>query len=411
MEPGLKTKANAVKTDHANALAPGEQTPRVSLEERPGREGSRMEFFVLHGGFLLTGAYTTLLGTALPMLTARWNLHDSRAGTLFLAQFLGSMSGAFLKGLPLSRMIALGFAVIALCAALLGVLPGAAAPAVLFLYGCGLGVAMTSTSVRIGQVTSHRSGNALASLNAVWAAGAGIAPWLLLPWMHRSLTAFLLGMTIPAALAAGAILWVGKQAEPPASRGRAPHASRPALPFPSVLLLIFLSFGAVGVETALGGWMTTYIGRAGLPATVSTTAASCFWFGLLGSRLALSLLLTRRTSAVHLLLLTIALALAAASLLLRSANPGLVVLVALLCGCGVGPLYPLVLERALALLRGRAVFAIAGLGAALVPLLTGLLSGWAGSLRIGLLLPLSILLLMFLSLLAGRRGIQEEAIP
>ncbi|WP_124849851.1 sugar MFS transporter [Acidipila sp. EB88] len=340
----------------------------------------------------------------------RWHLRDSQAGTLFFAQFLGSMCGAFLKGRSLPRMIALGFALVALCAGMLAVAPPIVAPLVLFLSGCGLGMAMTSTSVRIEQIASGASGNALASLNAVWAAGAGLAPWLLLTGIHRSLTTFLLAMMIPAALAAGSVLWVVQQAAVPhmidGVTSRLPPA---ALPLPYALLLILLSFGAVGVETGLGGWMTAYIARAGLAAVVSTMAASCFWFGLLLSRALLALLMTRRTSAISVLLGAIAFTFGAACLLLVSTAPVPIIFVALLCGCGVGPLYPLVLARALALMRGRAVFAVAGLGAAFVPLTTGLISQGVGSLEVGLLLPLSLLLLMFFALFLGRLGIRETA--
>jgi fucose permease len=52
-------------------------------------------------------------------------------------------------------------------------------------------------------------------------------------------------------------------------------------------------------------------------------------------------------------------------------------------------MYPLLL--ALALRRGEggnAIFVLAGAGASLLPLLTGLVSGWTGSLRAGLGVPL-----------------------
>src|SRR5258708_36312258 len=48
---------------------------------------------VLHGGFVVAGIVTTLIGPILPMLIGRWSLTDQRAGLFFTAQFCGSMAG------------------------------------------------------------------------------------------------------------------------------------------------------------------------------------------------------------------------------------------------------------------------------------------------------------------------------
>ena len=57
---------------------------------------------VLHGGFVLMGIVTTLLGPMLPILIGRWTLSDQRAGLFFSAQFCGSMLGVSSLG-PLLR--------------------------------------------------------------------------------------------------------------------------------------------------------------------------------------------------------------------------------------------------------------------------------------------------------------------
>ena len=62
---------------------------------------------------------------------------------------------------------------------------------------------------------------------------------------------------------------------------------------------------------------------------------------------------------------------------------------ALLLGLAIGPMYPLLLTLALGQGEaGNVVFVMAGCGASLLPLLTGLISKWSGSLRIGLSVPL-----------------------
>ena len=56
--------------------------------------------------FLPTGILTTLLGPMLPLLIVRWSLNDAQAGNLFLVQFLSSLVGVQLSGvLPLATRI------------------------------------------------------------------------------------------------------------------------------------------------------------------------------------------------------------------------------------------------------------------------------------------------------------------
>ena len=56
-----------------------------------------------HATFVPIGIVTVLLGPLLPMLSARWSLNYSQAGSLFTAQFLGSTVGVFVSGVIVSR--------------------------------------------------------------------------------------------------------------------------------------------------------------------------------------------------------------------------------------------------------------------------------------------------------------------
>jgi fucose permease len=58
------------------------------------RQRERQLTLLLHGGFLLIGVVTTLLGPILPMLAARWHLGDAELGWLFTAQFTGGILGS-----------------------------------------------------------------------------------------------------------------------------------------------------------------------------------------------------------------------------------------------------------------------------------------------------------------------------
>src|ERR1700730_13780239 len=58
---------------------------------------------VLHGGFVIAGIVTTLIGPVLPILIGRWSLSDQRAGLFFTAQFCGSMAGVASLGWLIKR--------------------------------------------------------------------------------------------------------------------------------------------------------------------------------------------------------------------------------------------------------------------------------------------------------------------
>src|SRR5258706_12429305 len=75
-----------------------------------------------HTAFVPIGIVTVLLGPLLPILSARWFLDYSQAGSLFTAQFLGSTAGVLVSGGMVSRW---GFRV--------------AINAVLLSMACGLG--------------------------------------------------------------------------------------------------------------------------------------------------------------------------------------------------------------------------------------------------------------------------------
>jgi FHS family glucose/mannose:H+ symporter-like MFS transporter len=377
-------------------------------------KGKIAAYVGLHLGFACTGAYSALLGAALPLIAAHWRLLDDRSGALFLAQFLGSMTGALLRARRLLPLIAGGFTLVGLTCLTLAHAPAAAALPVLFLYGLGLGTAMTSTSVWMNARFAG-SGSALESLNAVWAAGAGAVPWLVLPWVHpATLVRFLAWSALPAfAFAGWLFVWAPRgrrlEGDAPAAGAAQSSAAAGRAWLPAVLLGL-LSFGAVGAETTLGGWMTTYVARSGQDGLLMAGgAASAFWFGLLGSRMLASVLLLGVVSPAVLLGGSLGLAVLSVGLLLVAHTAWMLPVCAAACGAGIGPIYPLVLAFALRLFRGRWMFVLAGLGAASMPWVTGMVSRGAGSLRTGLGVPLAVLVVMGLALAAGLGRLRARA--
>jgi FHS family glucose/mannose:H+ symporter-like MFS transporter len=65
-----------------------------------------------------------------------------------------------------------------------------------------------------------------------------------------------------------------------------------------------------------------------------------------------------------------------------------------LIGFGLGPIYPLLLSIALQYSENSTIFFVAGLGSAILPWLTGIVSSSTSSLRDGLLVPCAASALM-----------------
>src|SRR5260370_11991509 len=98
-----------------------------SIQTRPASlPTSSAASLVLHGGFVVAGIVTTLIGPILPILIGRWSLTDQRAGLFFTAQFCGSMAGGASLGWLIQRgyrhALVCGFSLMA--AGVAGVKPG-----------------------------------------------------------------------------------------------------------------------------------------------------------------------------------------------------------------------------------------------------------------------------------------------
>jgi fucose permease len=89
----------------------------------------------------------------------------------------------------------------------------------------------------------------------------------------------------------------------------------------------------------------------------------------------------------------------------------LIDLAAGLCGLSIGPLYPLLLSFLLERFPRGWIFAMAGIGSAAFPWLTGMLSAQLGSLRFGLLAPGGAALLMIVLSFVSLRSVNRSGLP
>lgn len=363
---------------------------------------------VLGLGFALTGAGTIMLGVLLPVISQKWGLRDDQSGLLLFVQFLGTSLGAILSGKNRVRSMAVGYGLLVASACALAFADRHSLFASFFVFGLGLGMAMTSTNLLISDRSGEDRAAKLERLNFQWSFGAMVAPLLLAPFL-RGWDLRLLFFTF-----AGVFLfmftWVvlRERQEPALSvpEKRSSHAAGHSASLLSLMPLLVLAVCAVGAETALSEWLTTYSHRASpLELGGGTFATALFMLGIVCSRLVAStrvLASIGRKRALWLSLWIVALAL---TVLIAGPHRLVIDFSATLAGLGIGPLFPLLLSFLLERSPEGWVLAICGLGSMCFPWLTGVLSEQFGSLRYGLLAPCGAALLM---IVVSAFGVEES---
>ena len=365
----------------------------------------------LYLGFAATGVGVTLPGALLPLLLRRWTLGDARGGLLLFCFFLATTTGALLSVGRMNRSIARGALLTSAGALWLGFASRDWGFGAIVVYGLGLGIAMTSTSLLVSRRFPEERRVEMMRLNLLWAAGACTGPWLALGGQALQAGAHavrplhvLLGL---AAFFAAFALWVwialeNLGTEMPESMGD-PTVATSRWSFAQIpLVLLILVFCSTGIESSTGGWLAAYAQRLGETAKTTIGAATAFWVGLLSSRLIYSLRASARLS--ERIVLPMSAGLASIGLAILIAWPGAAasVIAALMVGLGAGPIYPLLLALVLRRRETRGVFVLAGVGASALPLATGALSGWMHSLSAGLCVPLAAASMMVVLSTSGK---------
>ncbi len=351
----------------------------------PSRQ--KISTIALSAGFALAGAGTVMLGVLLPTLSLRWGLRDDQAGLLLFLQFVGSGLGAIFTGLNRVRSMAIGYGLQAAAISVLALNGASVAYPAFFFFGLGLGMAMTSTSLVFSDRWGDERAAKLEWLNFAWSAGATAGPLCFLPFLRRGDTRSLFLMMITLSLAMFA--WVvlrerqGPRIIPAKPAGAVGRSVRTLF-----LLLLLLAMTTVGVETTLSGWLTTYSHRVGMGSLAGAAlATSIFCFGEMLSRLMFSTRLLAKSGRRAVLLWGVWGVTISSILVIAAPQPWLILVAAGAAGAFIGPLYPLTLSYLIELSPLGWFFAVGGLGAALFPWITGMVSAHYHSLRYGLLVP------------------------
>jgi FHS family glucose/mannose:H+ symporter-like MFS transporter len=364
----------------------------------------------LHFGIALTGVGTTLLGSILPALITTWHLKDDRAGLLFAAQFAGSSLGALLVSTNFYGSILRGYFLLIAGAVSLVFFGGSLQVFLFLIFGLGLGLAMTATSMLVSSLFTEKRGAALSLLNASWATGAVLCPVIASLWTSRWPPIYLFPV-FAAAVAVTILLIRTHRAAFAVSKNRQSPIEIPPKVLKLLLASTVLAFLYVGVEVSMSGWMMTYVHRTPASGRLwAPIAASGFWIALVCGR-ALVPVVLRWMSETQLFTLSLTIAFLSTAVLLLSHALIAIVFSVIFAGLVLGPIFPLCMANVLALTndspKAKWIFAIPGLGGAALAWMTGKVSAYDGSLRAGLLVPLCTLGIMIvlhrLQLTGGER--------
>jgi MFS transporter, FHS family, glucose/mannose:H+ symporter len=377
----------------------------AEMERASGSSNRKLSYAGL-AAFFPTGILTTILGPMLPLLILRWQLNDTQAGNLFLVQFFSQLVGTQLAGVLMARR---GYRLPFLAALLLmsagagSLLAGSVAlgMAAVSLYGLGVGMMIPTDSLLIAEITPDSRASAMNLLNFFWGAGA-VTCSLMIAWAaaHGKVAVFLGAVSVILVLLFLASVGL---TFPGASRAEAGGARwQELLRNPAIWLFSAVFLLYPGSETAVGGWVGSYVSRLG-PQGMRWAAVmpAFFWSALTAGRGLGSLIVS---DAFERRILRAGFAAAAAGIVLLLVSPALpgVVLGALVTGLSYSTLYPITIARLShhfgveARRIGAFMFSMASVGPALIPWMVGITSQATGSLRAGLLLPLGATVILLL---------------
>jgi MFS transporter, FHS family, glucose/mannose:H+ symporter len=357
-------------------------------------------FLLLCGGFVVNGIVITFIGPMLPVLKAKWDLSDGQAGLFSLVQFSASLTGVLVSSALISAKgfkpaITVGLAMLGVGFALLNAPTFALALVASGIYGLGYGLATPGTNLWVGESYGDRRATALSIMNLAWGAGAISSSPLAMLTVRTSqvpLLLFVVGAFCVVLAIALLRMPFGKPPHEPESASQGLHAK--VAGFAVAVMLGILFFVYVGTENGISYWAADHARRAAVWTSNTFTLAPMFFFaGLLGGRGAAAAVLLRLEE-VHVAVGGTLLAATGLSLFLIAHSPLTLFTGALLAGLGLASLYPIYIAwlskwfGARARKVGGVMFALAAGGASTMPALVGVVSGYSGSLRIGLLVPL-----------------------
>jgi fucose permease len=361
-----------------------------------------LKYYTLFGFFVI-GVVTVLLGQVLPILSGRLDLNDSQSGTLFLAQFGGSLLGTLFAVKHARRY---GFVVTTLVGLIFMIagVPGlnfsnfATCWIAIFVYGCGLGLTIPAINLLTIETTpAEKQSSSINLINFAWGIGAICSqPFVAAVSDGKSLLTVTL--ILDAALILLAFCFLS------ASRAFTHENADEQLLEPgnriwhrrSAWLFILFGFFVIGIESGLGGWLTTY--SESLPARSINLTVIFFSFLVFGRGIA-SVISRHISESVLISICSVTLV---TGIFLIVIGEGFATAGAAVAGLGTSAIFPTNMVRfsrifgPAATRRATPLF-IAGIaGSASLSWLIGQISTWYGELRFGIVVLLIAALLVIM---------------
>ena len=361
----------------------------------------RKLLFLLFAGFVLSGIATTIVGPMLPVFIRRWGLDDGQAGLFSSIQFLAALGGTLASSVIASwygyrPALVLGYALMGGGLAGLNADTHALALAATAAFGLGYGLITPGTNLFVAELGGAKSASLLNLLNFTWGAGAmACSPLIALALRRNAVGSLLVGFAIFGGFIVLGLLLAPFGPEHHPQGAKVTEAGSPRIRLAVTIALAALFFIYVGMETSIGIWAAEYAKRLANGITGMTTLAPMFFYAGLTSGRASAPLFLARFSERKIVLGALSLAAGGTTLLIASTTLKIALIAVFLAGLGCASLYPIYIAwlsrwyGARAKSVGGILFALASLGGSAGPWLVGFVSKHAGSLGMGLLVPLA----------------------
>ncbi len=380
-----------------------------------GAQGHRNLLILLFAGFVLSGIATTIIGPMLPIFIRRWSLDDGQAGLFSSIQFLAALGGTLASSAIAAwwgyrPALVVGYALMGGGLACLNANTHGVALAATAAFGLGYGLITPGTNLFVAELGGAKSASLLNQLNFAWGAGAmACSPLIALALRRDGLGIMLAGTAVFGGILVMGLSFVSFGQQKHERDVNASSASSPAIGLGVTIALVAMFFIYVAMENGIGIWSAEYAKRVASGITGMTTLAPMFFYaGLTCGRASASFVLKR----VHertLVLGALSLEAAATALLIASRSLPVATVAVFLAGLGCASVYPIFIAwlsrwyGASAKKIGGILFALASLGGSAGPGLIGAVSKFSGSLRVGLLVPLTCAVILFFLVLSLRR--------
>lgn len=379
--------------------------------QNKAENSNRIFLILLHAGFFLIGILTVLLGQILPILSARLSLDDRQAANFFLAQFSGSLIGNFtysavIKKIGYQKMLFVGFLLMAFGSA--GINFGAIPLCVVsvFLYGIGIGWTIPAINLLVIELNFDKSSSSSNIINFFWGFGAILCK----PFVDfiGSKNDFRLPTMILAAaiLITGAAIALTKYEAKITEEKSDPQIFRRIWTNKIAWLIAVFSFVHVGIESSLGGWITTYETRFAQNSSSNLISAAFTFFLFLVIGRAVVPILFRFISENAVLFLSLLTMTIGVTIILRADNFTFLILGAAITGFGSSSVFPTNMARFTnifgieATRHAAPLFVLGGLGGSSITWLIGIVSAAYASLKVGFsVILICCLLLLFFQLI------------